>query len=70
MKPRRPVEEMSMSFLDVICCGFGAVILMLLTTKFIPPTVLETSPKQLNGIVRAREDALSQIRGETDRRAN
>ncbi len=42
MKPRRPVEEMSMSFLDVICCGFGAVILLLMTTKFIPPTVLET----------------------------
>jgi hypothetical protein len=67
MKPRRPVEEMSMSFLDVICCGFGAVILLLMTTKFIPPTVLETSPKHLNGTVMARQDALFQIRGETDK---
>ena len=67
MKPRRPVEEMSMSFLDVICCGFGAVILLLMTTKFIPPTVLETSQTHANGIVQARQDALFQIRGETDK---
>ena len=67
MRPRRPVEEMSMSFLDVICCGFGAVILLLMTTKFIPPTVLETSPTHLNGTVKARQEALFQIRGETDR---
>jgi len=58
-----------MSFLDVICCGFGAVILLLMTTKFIPPTVLETSPTHLNGTVVARKDALFQIRGETDKLA-
>jgi YebC/PmpR family DNA-binding regulatory protein len=56
VKPRRPVEEMSMSFLDVICCGFGAVILLLMTTKFIPPSVLETSPTHLSGIVAARQE--------------
>ncbi len=67
MRPRRPVEEMSMSFLDVICCGFGAVILLLMTTKFIPPTVLEPSPTHLDGTVAARQDALFQIRGETDK---
>jgi len=67
MRPRRPVEEMSMSFLDVICCGFGAVILLLMTTKFIPPTVLEASQEHLNGTVKARQDALFQIRGETDK---
>ncbi len=63
MKPRRPVEEMSMSFLDVICCGFGAVILLLMTTKFIPPTVLEQSSTHLDGTVAARQEALFQIRG-------
>ena len=66
MKPRRPVEEMSMSFLDVICCGFGAVILLLMTTKFIPPMVLEQSPTHLDGTVAARQEALFQIRGQTD----
>jgi hypothetical protein len=67
MKPRRPVEEMSMSFLDVICCGFGAVILLLMTTKFIPPTVLEPSPTHLDGTVAARQEALFQIRGQTEK---
>jgi hypothetical protein len=65
VKPRRPVEEMSMSFLDVICCGFGAVILLLMTTKFTPPIVLESSSTHLNGTVLARRDALFEIRGET-----
>jgi hypothetical protein len=58
---------MSMSFLDVICCGFGAVILLLMTTKFIPPNVLEESQTHLNGTVAARQDALFQIRGETEK---
>ncbi len=65
MRPRRPVEEMSMSFLDVICCGFGAVILLLLTTKFIPPTVLEASQTHLDGTIAARQTQLFAIRGET-----
>jgi len=67
MRPRRPVEEMSMSFLDVICCGFGAVILLLMTTKFIPPPVLEASQTHLDGTVAARQAALFQIRGETEK---
>ena len=32
-KPRRSAEEFSLSFLDVICCGFGAIILLLMITK-------------------------------------
>ena len=67
MRPRRPVEEMSMSFLDVICCGFGAVILLLMTTKFIPPNVLEASQIHGAGTVTARENALFEIRGEVDK---
>ena len=30
-----------MSFLDVICCGFGAVILLLMITKTVQPQVIE-----------------------------
>ena len=29
MKKRRSIEVFSLSFLDVICCGFGAIILLL-----------------------------------------
>jgi len=47
----------------------GAVILLLMTTKFIPPTVLEQSSTHLDGTVAARQDALFKIRGETDKLA-
>jgi hypothetical protein len=36
----RPAE-FSLSFLDVICCGFGAVILLLMITKTVQPQVIE-----------------------------
>jgi DNA repair exonuclease SbcCD ATPase subunit len=38
-----------------------------MTTKFIPPTVLEQSPTHLDGTVAARQEALFKIRGETDK---
>ena len=33
MLMRRDSEEFSVSFLDVICCGFGAIILLLMLSK-------------------------------------
>ena len=53
-----------MSFLDVICCGFGAVILLLLITKTVEPILLEKSLVDLEGQVANRENALFEIRGE------
>ena len=60
---RRPIEEFSMSFLDVICCGFGAIILLLIITKTVAPVLLETSQINLQGQVASREQALFEIRG-------
>ncbi|MYK28214.1 MAG: VWA domain-containing protein, partial [Gammaproteobacteria bacterium] len=40
---RRLIEEFSVSFLDVICCGFGAIILLLMITKTVEPILLERS---------------------------
>ena len=34
---RRDVEVFSLSFLDAICCGFGAVILLLVLTEVGEP---------------------------------
>ena len=42
-KQRRGIEEFSVSFLDVICCGFGAIILLLMITKTVEPIILEQS---------------------------
>ncbi len=39
----RAPEEFSLSFLDVICCGFGAVILLLMITKTVEPQIIEAA---------------------------
>jgi len=65
MRKRRPAPEISLSFLDVICCGFGAVILLRLITKTVEPQVLEESTVIAEGKVSALTEQLFEIRGET-----
>jgi hypothetical protein len=62
---RREVEEFSLSFLDVICCGFGAIILLLMVTKTVEPIVIEESSIDLEGQVIAKREAIEEIRGQT-----
>ena len=40
-RARRPVETFSMSFLDVVCCGFGAIILLLVLSKWAEPRIID-----------------------------
>ena len=61
---RRQVEEFSVSFLDVICCGFGAIILLLMVTKTVEPILLEKSAVDLQGQIAKREQALFEIKGQ------
>ncbi len=61
---RRGIEEFSVSFLDVICCGFGAIILLLMITKTVQPVLLEKSNINMQGQVAQRENALFEIRGQ------
>ena len=65
MPKRRPTPEISLSFLDVICCGFGAVILLLMITKTVEPQVLEESTVVAEGRVAELTEQLFDIRGET-----
>ena len=62
---RRAPEEFSLSFLDVICCGFGAVILLLMITKTVQPQIIEASTVNLEGLVADLQEQLFEIRGET-----
>ncbi|MCB1679586.1 MAG: VWA domain-containing protein [Halioglobus sp.] len=61
----RAPEEFSLSFLDVICCGFGAVILLLMITKTVQPQIIEASAVNLQGRVAALQEQLFEIRGDT-----
>ena len=60
---RRGIEEFSVSFLDVICCGFGAIILLLMVTKTLEPIVLEDSNLDLSEQIAGREQAVFEIKG-------
>jgi hypothetical protein len=64
--PRRTVEIFSLSFLDCICCGFGAIILLLVLTEYGQPIQIEESRQKLNGQVQVLDEQLNVIRGETD----
>jgi hypothetical protein len=63
---RREVEIFSLSFLDCICCGFGALILLLVLTEFGQPLQLEASRANLEGQVLELTRQLEEIRGESD----
>lgn len=67
MKRRdRDIEVFSLSFLDCICCGFGAIILLLVLSEYGQPIALEKSRTQLEGQLLALKEQLYDIRGETD----
>ena len=63
---RRDVETFSLSFLDAICCGFGAVILLLVLTEVGEPIVVEQTREELEGRVVKLEEELEEIRGTTE----
>ncbi len=67
MIKRRGIEEFSVSFLDVICCGFGAIILLLMVTKTLEPAVLEDSNLDLSEQIAAREQAVFEIKGQVEK---
>jgi hypothetical protein len=64
-RSRRETEPFSLSFLDVICCGFGAVILLLMITKTVQPQIIEQSTINLDGRIAALQAELFELRGET-----
>jgi hypothetical protein len=65
MKRRRNVEAFSLSFLDCICCGFGAIILLLVLSKIYEPVILEKSEVDLQQLIAKLQEELFEIQGET-----
>jgi len=62
---RRDIEIFSLSFLDVICCGFGAIILLFVLSKFAEPVIIEAVSKDLQAEIARLEEELHDIYGET-----
>jgi hypothetical protein len=62
---REGAISLNLSFLDAICCGFGAIVLLLVLTKIGEPRVIESARVDLDGIILRLEEELAEIRGET-----
>lgn len=67
MSRRRSTDSFNIAFLDIMSCGFGAIILLLMITKNSPPTALEQSDSPRGGSVLELQQQLFAIRGESSR---
>ena len=62
MRKRRDMETFNLSFLDVVCCGFGAVILLLVITKIYEPVTIQKSQEELQNLIVSLQQELNLIR--------
>jgi hypothetical protein len=62
---RRDIETFSLSFLDCICCGFGAIILLFVLSKFSEPIIIEEVKEDLDSVIQRLEAELHEIKGHT-----
>ncbi len=64
-RKRKDIEVFSLSFLDVVSCGFGAIILLLVISRVSEPTVIEKIRVDLRGQVAELTQQLKEIQGKT-----
>ena len=60
---RREIEVFSLSFLDVVSCGFGAIILLLVISQFSEPRVVEQISQDMTAQVQELQEKKKEIRG-------
>ncbi|MBC9868267.1 MAG: VWA domain-containing protein [Opitutae bacterium] len=63
-KRRGAFATFSLSFLDCISCGFGAIILLFVIFRGSHPQILEQVESELEGLLKDRENAIFEIRGD------
>jgi F0F1-type ATP synthase delta subunit len=64
-RQRRALQEASISFLDVISCGFGAIVLLLVIARVGDPAALEEAENKLRSTVKEYQEQLFDVRGES-----
>ncbi len=62
---RRDMPEASISFLDVISCGFGAIVLLLIIARIGDTDSIDPSEFPLDGDVKIMQQMLFQLRSQT-----
>ncbi len=63
---RREITTFSMSYLDVMCCGFGAMILLFMLVRNQPEGAIEVAEDPRGGSILDLQKQLFEIRGETN----
>jgi hypothetical protein len=61
---RRDIETFSLSFLDCICCGFGALILLLVLTEVGEPLQVVQAQRNLTDRIALLTQQLTTLRGQ------
>lgn len=62
---RSQPEGFGLAFLDAICCGFGAIVLLLVLSKLGEPGAIEQARVDLDALIAELEQELFEIRGQT-----
>ena len=62
----RHFDVFTMSFLDTICCAFGAVILLFMLSKFGEPAAQEKARVELEGRIAKLQEEREEIRGTSE----
>lgn len=65
MAKRRESAEASIAFLDVISCGFGAIVLLLIIARIGDPSMMDTDDSQLINQIKDQQETLFSVRGES-----
>ncbi len=64
IKKHRATEIFSLSFLDVVSCGFGAIVLLLVISQFSEPRVTKQMTLELKAKIEVLEKQLVKLEGE------
>ncbi|RZW16664.1 MAG: VWA domain-containing protein [Desulfobulbaceae bacterium] len=64
-RKRRSIEVFSLSFLDVISCGFGAIVLLLVIMKISEPGVIEESTRDMTLDIEERSNEIAALRDQS-----
>jgi hypothetical protein len=65
MAKRKESAEASIAFLDVISCGFGAIVLLLIIARIGDPSMMDTDDSQLINQIKDQQETLFSLRGES-----
>ncbi len=65
-RKRASAEGFSLSFLDAVSCGFGAIIILLVLSKIGEPRAVEQAKRDTEARLAELQEELHEIRGETE----